>query len=148
MRQTLRKKGNNVSDPEVWTYIDSKPGWISLSSAGHDGYPHTVPIGYFTSNQIIYMGCLDRSQKVRNIQRNPKISRMLESGNTMNDIKGVLIKADAEVIRSDEDRLAISRLAALERGVAERNLPTDVRPGSVYIKATPTSVVSWDYSRG
>ena len=64
----------------------------------------------------------------------------------MSDIKGVLIKADAEIVRRDEDRIAISRLAALLRGSSESDLPASVRPGSVYIKATPANIVSWNYA--
>lgn len=135
-----------MTKSEIWKYIEGAPGWMSLSTTGHDGYPHTVPIGYFVSNRLIYLGCLDFTQKVKNIERNPKISLMLESGTTMGDIKGVLIKADAEIVRRDEDRIAISRLAALLRGSSESDLPASVRPGSVYIKATPANIVSWNYA--
>lgn len=135
-----------MTKSEIWKYIEGEPGWMSLSTTGHDGYPHTVPIGYFISNRLIYLGCLDFTQKVKNIERNPKISLMLESGTTMGDIKGVLIKADAEIVRRDEDRIAISRLAALHRGSSEPDLPASVRPGSVYIKATPANIISWNYA--
>jgi nitroimidazol reductase NimA-like FMN-containing flavoprotein (pyridoxamine 5'-phosphate oxidase superfamily) len=135
-----------MTDSEIWSYIEGKPGWITLSTAGHDGYPHSVPIGYFVSDHLIYIGCVDQTQKVKNIERNPRISLMLHSGTTMDDIKGVLIKANAEIIRRDEDRLALSRLAASQRGNSETDLPTSVRQGSVYIKASPASFLSWNYA--
>ncbi len=134
-----------MTESEAWEYIESKPGWIALSTNGHDGFPHSVPIGYFASSGSIFIGCLDQTQKVKNIERNQKISLTLESGETMANIKGVLIKANAEVIRDDDERLAISQLAALQRGVNEADLPQTVRPGSVYIKAKPVKIVSWDY---
>ena len=134
-----------MTDPEIWDYINSRPGWIALSTIGNDGFPHTIPIGYFVSDGKIFIGCIDRTQKVKNIERNPNISLMLESGTTMDDIKGVLIKATANIIRRDEDRVRVSRLAALQRGVAESDLPTTARPGSVYIQATPTKIISWNY---
>ena len=134
-----------MTESEAWEYIESKPGWIALSTNGHDGFPHTVPIGYFVSGDSIFIGCLDSTQKVKNVERNQKISLMLESGETMSDIKGVLIKANAEIIRDDDERVAISQLAAKQRGVDEANLPQTARPGSVYIKASPVNIVSWDY---
>tara|TARA_B110000003_G_C16531951_1_gene489267 strand:+ start:619 stop:1032 length:414 start_codon:yes stop_codon:yes gene_type:complete len=136
-----------MKDSEAWEYIESKPGWIALSTNGHDGFPHTVPIGYFASDGEIFIGCIDRTQKVKNVERNKKISLMLESGETMANLKGVLIKADAEIIRDDVERLAISRLAALQRGVDEADLPQTVRPGSVYIRAKPIKIVSWNYGK-
>ena len=108
-----------MTESEAWEYIESKPGWIALSTNGHDGFPHTVPIGYFVSGGSIFIGCLDSTQKVKNVERNQKISLTLESGETMADIKGVLIKANAEIIRDDEARIAISQLAARQRGVKE-----------------------------
>ena len=32
---------------EAHAYLDSRPGWIMLTTIGRDGMPHTVPIGYF-----------------------------------------------------------------------------------------------------
>lgn len=134
-----------MNHSDLWDYIQSNPGWMALSTIGNDGFPHTIPIGYFVSDGEIYIGCLDRTQKVKNIERNTNISLMLESGTMMDDIKGVLIKANAKIIRRDEDRVKVSRLAALKRGVAESDLPTTARPGSVYIQATPTKIISWNY---
>ena len=53
-----------MTESEAWEYIESKPGWIALSTNGHDGFPHTVPIGYFVSGGSIFIGCLDSTQKV------------------------------------------------------------------------------------
>ena len=134
-----------MTESEAWAYIESEPGWIALSTNGHDGFPHTVPIGYFVSEGNIFIGCLDQTQKVKNIERDQRVTLTLESGETMADIKGVLVKAVARVIRNDTDRLAISQLAARQRGVTETDLPKIVRPGSVYLKAEPVKIISWDY---
>ena len=82
---------DKMSEDEVLAYIDSKPGWAMLSTIGYDGYPHTVPVGYFRVNHKIYMGCRDKTQKVVNIERNPRVSISLESGTTMRELKGVLL---------------------------------------------------------
>ena len=134
-----------MTESQAWDYIESKPGWIALSTNGHDGFPHTVPLGYFVSDKRIFIGCLDKTQKVKNIERNANISLTLESGQSMANIKGVLIKATARVISDDAERLSISQLAARQRGVNDTDLPKNVRSGSVYIKAEPLSIISWDY---
>ena len=61
-----------MTDTELEQFIDSKPGWITLSTIGADGFPHSVPLGYFRDGATIYLGCRDQTQKVRNIERNPK----------------------------------------------------------------------------
>ena len=36
-----------LTKAEIHAYLDSKPGWIILTTIGRDGMPHTIPIGYF-----------------------------------------------------------------------------------------------------
>jgi nitroimidazol reductase NimA-like FMN-containing flavoprotein (pyridoxamine 5'-phosphate oxidase superfamily) len=76
---------------EVNDFLDSRPGWIVLTTIGRDGYPHSVPIGYFRLGDEVVIGCRAATQKLKNIERNPKVSLMLESGSTMADIKGVIL---------------------------------------------------------
>ena len=136
-----------MTEEEVESFLDSKPGWMMFTSIGQDGYPHTVPIGYFRDGNRIFMGCRDNTQKVVNIERNPKVSLSLEDGTTMQDIRGVLLRGDAQVVREDEERLVISRLAAKLRGAPESEWPVSASAGSVFIKLANFSVVSWDYSK-
>ena len=136
-----------MSKKEVDDFLDSKPGWMMLTSQGRDGYPHTVPIGYFRDGNRIFMGCRDNTQKVKNIERNPKVSLVIEDGKTMSDLRGILLRGDAFVVRGDEERLKISRLAAKMRGAPEDQWPTTASAGAVFIKVESPRVTSWDYSK-
>ena len=136
-----------MSKEEVDAFLDSKPGWMMLTSQGKDGYPHTVPIGYFRDGDRIFMGCRDNTQKVKNIERNPKVSLVIEDGKTMSDLRGILFRGDASVVREDEERLKISRLAAKKRGAPEDEWPTTASAGAVFIKVDSPRVTSWDYSK-
>jgi len=136
-----------MSKEEVDAFLDSKPGWMMLTSQGRDGYPHTVPIGYFRDGDRIFMGCRDNTQKVKNIERNPKVSLLIEDGKMMSDLRGILFRGDASVVREDEERLKISRLAAKKRGAPEDEWPTTASAGAVFIKVDSPRVTSWDYSK-
>ena len=136
-----------MSKEEVDDFLDSRPGWMMLTSQGRDGYPHTVPIGYFRDGDRIFMGCRDNTQKVKNIERNPKVSLVIEDGKTMSDLQGILFRGDASVVREDEERLKISRLAAKLRGAPEDEWPTTASAGAVFIKVDSPRVTSWDYSK-
>jgi nitroimidazol reductase NimA-like FMN-containing flavoprotein (pyridoxamine 5'-phosphate oxidase superfamily) len=63
---------------EAHAFLDSKPGWIMLSTIGPDGYPHAVPLGYFRLGDEIVMGVRSETRKLKNIQANPKVSLLLE----------------------------------------------------------------------
>ena len=136
-----------LTHEEAHAFLDSRPGWIILTTFDRNGYPHTVPIGYFRLGDDVYMGCRDATQKIRNIERNPKVSVLIESGSTMADLKGLLIQGDADVVRDDEERLRLGREAAKQRGMPEAEWPTEARPGSAYIRVQPVRMVSWDNAK-
>ncbi|MEM9465626.1 MAG: pyridoxamine 5'-phosphate oxidase family protein [Actinomycetota bacterium] len=126
-------------------FLDSKPGWIILTTITPDGYPHSVPLGYFRDGDRVYCGCVDGTTKIRNIEQNPKVSLVIESGSTMGDIKGAMIQGTAAVRRDPDSVLALMRKGAASRGVAEADLPTEPRPGSAYIEVAVDRRISWDY---
>ncbi len=136
-----------LSSEEVDAFLDSKPGWIVLTSIGADGYPHSVPLGYVRDGDRVLCGVRDNTTKVRNIEANPQVSLLVEAGSTMQDIKGVMLQGDARVHRAPAAVLDCMRIAARRRGVAEEALPTEPRPGAVYIEVRPARRISWDYGK-
>gem|GEM_PF-172252 len=136
-----------MTDQEVKAFLDAKPGWIVLSTIGREGYPHSVPLGYFRLGDDVYIGCRAGTQKIKNIERNPKVSLVLESGSSRQDLKGVMIQGHATVHTDPETALRLSREAARLRGGAEDALPREPRPGVADIQVQPKRIISWDYSR-
>jgi nitroimidazol reductase NimA-like FMN-containing flavoprotein (pyridoxamine 5'-phosphate oxidase superfamily) len=132
---------------EAYEYLDSRPGWVVLTTIGRGGYPHSVPIGYFRIREDIYLGGRESTQRVRNIRRNPRVSLLVESGSTMQDIKGLMIQGNADLVTEPAEVLELMREAARRRGTPEDRLPSEVRPGVAYIKVRPLRFISWDYSR-
>ncbi len=87
-----------MTPEEINAYLDSRPGYIALTTMMRNGYPHTVAINYFRDGDDIYMGGRAGTQKYKNVERNPKVSLLLESGNSMQTIKGLMIQGDARVV--------------------------------------------------
>jgi nitroimidazol reductase NimA-like FMN-containing flavoprotein (pyridoxamine 5'-phosphate oxidase superfamily) len=132
---------------EAYEYLDSRPGWLILSTIGKDGYPHSVPIGYFRLGDDLYVGGRDGTQRLRNVERNPKVTALVESGGSMQDIRGLMVQGDAEVVRDAGQVLELMREAARRRGTADAELPKEARLGVAYIRVRPRRFVSWDYTR-
>ena len=136
-----------LTTQEVLEFLDSRPGWITFTTIGNDGYPHSIPIGYFRDGPDVLIGGMDKTQKILNVERNSKVSLSLESGSIMQDIKGVLIQGEGTVVRDPEEVLELTRTAARSRGAPEDRLPTEARPGAAYVRVQIIKVISWDYSR-
>ena len=54
--------------------------------------PHSIPIGYFRDGDTVYVGGRAGTQKTKNVERNPNVSLLLQSGSSMQDIKGLMIQ--------------------------------------------------------
>ena len=134
-----------LTDEEIAAYLDSRPGWAVLSTIDAEGFPHSVPLGYFRLGRDIVMGVRDGTRKVANVENNPHVSVMLEDGSTMADIRGVMIQGRARIVREAGEALELSREGARARGVPESEWPTEPRPGAAYIRVTPVRTISWDY---
>lgn len=103
------------------------------------------------SDGSILMTTYAKSQKALNIERNPRVSLLVESGETYATLKGVLIRGDAQLIDDLDTRLAI--LSRVHRKMAGA-FPAGVQDAllrqagkRVVIKVAPKRVSSWDHSK-
>ena len=59
-----------LTKEEAHDFLDSPPGWLILTTVGKDGYPHSIPIGYFRLGDDIYVGGRTGTQRIKNVERN------------------------------------------------------------------------------
>ncbi len=122
-----------------------------LSTIDPRGYPHSVAMWYDTDGEHVFMTTYAKSQKARNIEREPKVAVMVEAGTTYDTLKGVLIRGRAELIRDVDmcvgvlTRVHQKMTGAMPAGIEEA-LKTQARK-RVVIKVTPERTSSWDHSK-
>ncbi len=136
-----------MTKEEAHAFLDSQPGWIHMTTVGGDGYPHTIPLGYFRIDDDVYVSARGKSQRRSNVERNPKVCLTLDTGSGMTELKGLVIRGDAALVDDPDEVLRLARESAKQRGTSEADLPSEVRPGTTYIRVSPRSMVSWDNSR-
>ena len=76
-----------------------------VSSLGPRGWPHSMPMWYLVRDGEIWVWTYAKSQKVRNLERDPRATVLVETGIEYTELRGVQIEAEAELIR-DLDRVA------------------------------------------
>lgn len=149
-----RRDQITMSEAEIRNYLKSAKTMILVSN-GKDGYPHPMPMWFHVDDTgTVFMTTFRKSQKIRNLQRDPRVALLVESGEAYQALKGVVIYADAEII-DDLDttkqtmyNVSVSRgdvtsdqpdvvLGALERTAAKR----------VTMRFKPNKIVSWDHAK-
>ena len=129
---------------ESWT--------LQVASNGPKGYPHMVAMWYVMVDGLIHFTTFAKSQKVLNLRRNPKISVMLESGKKYEELRGMVIEGEGEVV---EDTPFVAKVMSLV-GHKYRGMPIPTEtpeaalgPASkrVVIRIRPVDIYSWDHGK-
>jgi len=124
---------------------------MNVATLGPTGHPHLVAMWYGFLDGAPAFWTFAKSQKILNLRRDPRISALVEDGDTYNELRGVELVGTGEIV-ADHDALM-----ALGTSVAERyNGPVtdEVRP---FIEAQAAKrlgvvlrveqVVSWDHTK-
>lgn len=140
-----------LTDDEQAQFL--KDGWtLQVASMGPKGYPHLVAMWYVLIDGKVHFTTFRKSQKVLNLRRDPKITVMCESGKLYNELKGLVIEGNAEII---EDTPYVANVMA-HVGEKYNGIPvaTDtpeaalkVASKRVAIRIDPVDIYSWDHSK-
>src|SRR6188768_2831425 len=90
-----------LSEAERRELIDSER-IVAVASFGPRGWPHVMPLWYVPRDGEIWIYTYAKSQKVRNLERDPRATLMIETGHEYTDLRGVMIEAEAVLHRDFE----------------------------------------------
>jgi PPOX class probable F420-dependent enzyme len=75
---------------------------VVVSSLGPRGWPHSMPLWYVPREGEVWIWTYAKSQKVRNLERDPRATLLVETGHEYTELRGVMIEAEAEIHRDPE----------------------------------------------
>ncbi len=132
-------------------------GWHTMNCATmkRDGTIHLVAMWYAFLEGAPAFETKAKSQKVQNIRRDPRITCLIEEGDTYDELQGVELVGTAEIVE-EYDRIFEIGVSLLERQSGGR--PFERTPESVAIvesiirkrvgiKIHVEKIVSWDHRK-
>ena len=79
---------------------------VTCATLGPRGWPHLMPLWFVVRDGTLWAWTYAKSQKVRNVERDPRCTLQLEAGGDIySELRGVMIEAEA-VIHRDLDTVA------------------------------------------
>jgi PPOX class probable F420-dependent enzyme len=144
-----------MSEAEVRDFLTSHETVI-LCSTNRDGVPHPMPMWYAVdADGSVVMTTFRKSQKVRNLERDPRVSLLVEDGGGVYEkLRGVVLYGRAELTHDTEAVLdVLSRVTGRYRSAAGadpallRNALRGQAAKRVAIRVRPERVVSWDHGK-
>ena len=148
-----------MTGTELDAFLDQQRVLVCASN-GHRGWPHLMPLWYVVRDARapgeggeLWAWTYAASQKVRNLERDPRATLTVEAGERYEDLRGVMLRAEVVIERDPEFVAALgSELYARYLGTAE--LPADVRamiakqaPKRVALRFVERSRVTWDHRK-
>ena len=138
---------------------------VVVASLGPRGWPHAMPMWFSLREPAdgpppdgppkeIWVWSYAKAQKVRNLERDPRATLLVETGVEYTELRGVQIEAEAEIVRDPErvldfgkeltvrytegiDSVEGDAAAAMQAQAAKR----------VAIRFEPRRVATWDHRK-
>jgi PPOX class probable F420-dependent enzyme len=86
-----------MSPSEITDFVtSSRTG--TLATIGVDGQPHLTAMWYGVVDGEIWLETKEKSQKAVNLKRDPRVSFMIEAGDTYDTLRGVSFEGVAEIV--------------------------------------------------
>ncbi len=145
-----------MTEDEVGSYLAGQRK-VQVATLGRDGSPHLTTLFHVVREDgRLAFWTYATSQKVRNLERDPRITCLVEDGESYFDLRGVSLTGQAELLRDPVDVRAIG--TAIATRIAERAGIGDLGdagraeverqvPKRVGVVVTPRRVVSWDHGK-
>jgi PPOX class probable F420-dependent enzyme len=75
---------------------------VICATSGPRGWPHLMPLWYVIRDGELWAWTYAKSQKVRNLERDPRATLQVESGDSYDQLRGLMIEAISELHRDLE----------------------------------------------
>lgn len=127
---------------------------LQIASIDPDGRPHLVPMWFvYDDDGVMAFTTYGSSQKVKNLERDPRITALAETGDAYDQVRGLSIDGRAEVIRDPHVTARALQLVGARYGDRPRPDPNpDAEPPPaaykrVTVRIHPERVRSWDHRK-
>ncbi len=136
---------------EVASFLEEQRVVICATNSPR-GWPHLMPLWYLMRGEELWAWTYAKSQKVRNLQRDPRATLQVEDGEQYHELRGVMIQAQAVIHRELElvGGLGAELLQRYGAGTAGPEFRAAIRAQAakrVALQFRPQRTVSWDHRK-
>lgn len=144
-----------MSEAETEDFLGSAMK-VQVATVNADGSPHLTTLFYVLDEGRVAFWTYARSQKIRNLERDPRVACLVETGEDYFALRGVSLSGTAEIIRDRGSLLRIGtavaqRMAGVRDAAALGELGrSEVQRQAqkrVAVVVTAQKVATWDHRK-
>jgi PPOX class probable F420-dependent enzyme len=153
----MARKDISMTAEQVTAFLN-EASILQVATIGKDGSPHLAPMWFVMEGDTIVFRSFTRSQKIVNLQRDPRLTVLAEDGDAYAELRGVMIRGEGRLVDDPAYVLRLyGRLAAKYALIGDT--PTELIPedleaafGRAASKNTavivePIKTASWDHRK-
>jgi PPOX class probable F420-dependent enzyme len=136
-----------MSDDETRAFL-SEQRTVTCATLGPRGWPHLMPLWYLLKDDEIWAWTYAKSQKVRNLERDARATLQVESGDSYDQLRGVMLECDT-VLHRDTPEVQAFGEALFERyaGNPATEMVAAQAPKRVVLQFVERRRVTWDHGK-
>ena len=149
MREQRRGGKIAMDDEERDAFLVSEHT-CRVATVGGDGAPHVTPLWLVWDGSALWLTSIVRSQRWTDLQREPRVSVVVDAGADFMELRGVEIRGVAEPVgevpRTGEP---VGELDTPERLYADKYAGGQVNHDGrhAWVRIRPDKIVSWDFRK-
>jgi general stress protein 26 len=124
---------------------------MQCATSGPRGLPHMMPLWFVSEGTELFGWTYAKSQKARNLERDPRATIGIEDGVLYHELRGVTFECDVELEREPE-RVEAYGLRLFDRYAGEltpeiRDMVAQQARKRVGMRFVPVRTMSWDHGK-
>ena len=144
-----RRDQITMSDDELHAFLGEQKV-VTCATIGPNGRPHLMPLWFAADGQKLRSWTYAKSQKAKNLERDPHATLQIEDGEQYHELRGVMMECDVEIER-EPDKVVNFGMALFQRfgatGPDVEAMIAGQAPKRIGMTFTPTRTISWDHGK-
>ena len=140
-----------MNEDEVDAFIEEQKS-LQVGTIERDSSIHLSTLWFARVDNRVVFETYTKSQKIKNLQRDPRITLLWEDGDVYDQLRGVMIKGTARLVtdHSEVYPLALEVMKRNQPDIPEEVLEqaaTQMAAKRTAVVVEPQKVISWDHRK-
>ncbi len=146
-----RRERIRMNEDEMWAFIEEQKS-LQVGTIERDGSVHLSTLWFAIVEGKVVFETYTKSQKIKNLERDRRITLLWEDGTEYEQLRGVMVKAECELVTEPDEvhGLALEVMARNTPGVDREMLSAAAEHMALKRTAVvvPMSkIISWDHNK-
>jgi PPOX class probable F420-dependent enzyme len=145
-----RRHQIEMTNEEMRAFLEERMV-MQCATIGPRGLPHMVPLWYVPRGMDLIGWTYAKSQKAKNLERDPRATIGIEDGVQYHELRGVMFECDVELEREPDrvEEYGLGLFARYAGGLSPqiREMVAAQARKRVGLRFVPSRVVSWDHRK-